>query len=135
LLIRQQETLRLGRRIVFLAAENPRGTPAFRDLAEDPPATEEQFRNLWKLYFLTLVANYIRRHREVTRSSSRHSEKLIKALVEEGLLMADLSLVARLKAVLNYIRRMPSLETSYTDPGTGVKLTGKITLAEPTSEE
>lgn len=135
LLVRQQETLRLGRRIVFLAAENPRGTPAFRDLAEDPPATEEQFRNLWKLYFLTLVANYIRRHREATKTSNPHSEKVIKALVEEGLLATDLSLVARLKAVLNYIRRMPSLETSYTDPGTGVKLSGKITLAEPTSEE
>ena len=135
LLVGQQETLRLGRRIVFLAAENPRGTPAFRDLAEDPPATEEQFRNLWKLYFLTLVANYIRRQREATKTTNPHFEKVIKALVEEGLLAADLLLVARLKAVLNYIRKMPSLETSYTDPGTGVKVGGKITLAEPTSEE
>ncbi len=59
LLIGQKETLRLGRRIVFVAAENPRGTPAFRDLAEDPPTSEEEFRNLWKLYFLRLLTDYV----------------------------------------------------------------------------
>lgn len=135
LLVGQKETLRLGRRIVFLAAENPRGTPAFRDLAEDPPATEEQFRNLWKLYFLTLLANYLRHHHESTRSSNIHSQKVIKVLVENELLTPNISLPARLKAVLNYIRRMPSLETSYSDPGSGLTVSGKIMLAEPTSEE
>src|SRR5438067_8434044 len=59
LLLSQRDVLRLGRRTVFIAAENPRGTPAFRDLASDPPATEEQFRGLWKLYFLTLLADYL----------------------------------------------------------------------------
>ena len=36
LLVAQKETLRLGRRVVILAAENPRGTPAFRDLTMGP---------------------------------------------------------------------------------------------------
>ncbi len=135
LLVGQKEEMRLGRRIVFLAAENPRGTPAFRDLAEDPPTSEEQFRDLWKLYFLALSANYIRRHHEVTKTTNTHTSEVIDALVKNGLLGANLTLVARLKAVLDYIRRMPSLETSVSDPGSGVKLTGKITLAEPTSDE
>ena len=46
------DTLRVKRRIVVIAAENPRGTPAFRDLVDDPPASEDEFRGLWKLYFL-----------------------------------------------------------------------------------
>ena len=32
LLVAKKEELRLGRRTIFLPAENPRGTPAFRDL-------------------------------------------------------------------------------------------------------
>jgi hypothetical protein len=136
LLVGQIETFRLGRRIVFVAAENPRGTPAFRDLADDPPTTEEEFRGLWKLYFLTLVANYLRHHLETTRTSNPHAAEVIKVLVDNELLAPDLLLIGRLKAVLDYLRhRIPSLETTYTDPHTGVKVTGKITLAEPSNEQ
>jgi hypothetical protein len=42
-------------RILLVPAENPRGAPAFRDLLLDPPATEREFVNLWKLYFATLL--------------------------------------------------------------------------------
>lgn len=136
LLVRQEETLRLGRRIVFMAAENPRGTPAFRDLASDPPTTEEQFRGLWKLYFLTLLTNYLRRHCESTKTKNQNAAQVISALVENGLLAPGLSLTGRLKAALDYVRnRMPSLETSYTDPATGFVLKGKITLSEPSTEQ
>ena len=136
LLVGQNETLRLGRRIVFIAAENPRGTPAFRDLAEDPPTTEEEFRGLWKLYFLTLVANYVRHHLETSRISNQHASEVISALVDNALLAPNLTLIGRLKAVLDYLRhRIPTLETSYTDPYTGVKVTGKVTLAEPSTEQ
>src|SRR5580693_3428525 len=37
------------RGIIVVAAENPRGTVAFRDLVANPPADEVEFRNLWKL--------------------------------------------------------------------------------------
>src|SRR6266581_206805 len=67
LLVAQKEKLRLGRRTLFIAAENPRGTPAFRDLTTTPPLSEEHFRSLWKLYFLSLAANYIRHYTETTR--------------------------------------------------------------------
>ena len=134
LLVSQKETLRLGRRILFLPAENPRGTPAFRDLSYDPPTTEEQFRGLWKLYFLTLLANYMRHHCESTKTKNQNAAQVISVLVENGLLATGLTLTGRLKTVLDYIRnRMPSLETSYTDPATGFVVKGKITLAEPST--
>ena len=35
-----------GSGILVKSGENPRGTPAFKDLVSDPPATEEEFRGL-----------------------------------------------------------------------------------------
>jgi hypothetical protein len=132
----QKETLRLGRRTVFIAGENPRGTPAFRDLAADPPTTEEQFRSLWKLYFLTLLANYLRHHLDTTHTSNAVAMEVIDVLVKNDLLAPNLSLIGRLNAALDYIRnRLPAFEASYTDPGTGAVMSGKITLNEPTTEQ
>src|ERR1700751_425167 len=48
------------RGIIIVAAENPRGAVAFRDLVANPPANEAEFRNLWKLFFLVLVAHTLR---------------------------------------------------------------------------
>ena len=62
LLVAQKQQLRVGRRTLFLAAENPRGAPAFRDLTTEPALSEEQLRDLWKLYFLCITADYLRHH-------------------------------------------------------------------------
>src|ERR1039458_4574243 len=46
----------LGNNGIFLfLAENPRGATAFTDLQTQPPASELEFVNLWKLYLLTLL--------------------------------------------------------------------------------
>jgi hypothetical protein len=44
------------RNILLVAAENPQGSPAFRDLTSEPPTSEREFISIWKLYFLTLIA-------------------------------------------------------------------------------
>ena len=36
--------------VLVTPGENPRGTPAFRALVTDPPASEREFIALWKLY-------------------------------------------------------------------------------------
>jgi hypothetical protein len=136
LLVSQKEALRLGRRTVFVAAENPRGTPAFRDLVPNPPASEEEFRGLWKLYFLALAADYLRHHLQVTKSGNTKAATVINALVENGLLAPNTSLLGRLKAILDYLRRYtPVFEGAVVEPNTGIKLTGKITLGPPSSEQ
>jgi hypothetical protein len=43
------------RRVLLIAAENPQGAPAFKDLEVDPPTTEREFVAIWKLYFLSLL--------------------------------------------------------------------------------
>ena len=35
--------------IILIPAENPKGSAAFKDLVTNPPASEEEFINLWKL--------------------------------------------------------------------------------------
>src|ERR1039457_1148193 len=48
-LLRQKENELMARHIILAPCENVRGTPVFEDLVSDPPASEEQFRGLWKL--------------------------------------------------------------------------------------
>lgn len=136
LLVAKRDELRLGRRTIFLAAENPRGTPAFRDLTTAPPLSEEHFRALWKLYFLSIAANYMRLHIESSRIVNTEASAVIDVLTANGLLVPNITLLTRLKAALEYLRKhLPAFEGAITEPATGITFTGKITLAEPTSEQ
>lgn len=136
LLVAQKEVLRLGRRTMFLAAENPRGAPAFRDHTATPPLSEEQFRSLWKLYFLTIASNYLRHHNTISRNNHRTADDVFRLLEANGLLAQNVNLKTRLKSALDYLRKyFPIIEGGVTDPTTGLKLTGKITLAEPSAEQ
>ena len=136
LLVAQKDQLRLGRRTIFLPAENPRGTPAFRDLATAPPISEEHFRGLWKIYFLSILANHIRHQLDTTQSTNTEAESVIQFLSMNGLLAPNINLLSRLKAAMEYLRKwVPTFEGGVTDPNSGVTLTGKITLSEPTPEQ
>lgn len=136
LLVDRREEFRLGRRTIFLAAENPRGTPAFRDLTTATPLSEEQFRGLWKLYFLSILANYIRHHINSSRSQIPDAQDVIEFLTQNGLLAPNATLLSRLKAAMEYLRKwLPAIEGGVTDPNTGLVITGKITLSEPTPEQ
>jgi ABC-type multidrug transport system fused ATPase/permease subunit len=47
----QDETNDLfDRGVLLVSGENPRGTPAFKDLVSEPPTTERDFISIWKLY-------------------------------------------------------------------------------------
>jgi hypothetical protein len=48
------------RNTILIPAENPRGTPVFKDLVADPPASELEFVSLWKLYMISLAADETR---------------------------------------------------------------------------
>ena len=50
------------RGILLVAAENPRGTTVFRDIMSDPPATEQEFIWLWKVYILAIVTQKFREY-------------------------------------------------------------------------
>ena len=136
LLVAQKEVFRLGRRTMFLAAENPRGAPAFRDLTTTPPMSEEHFRSLWKLYFLTIASNYLRHHTTEKKITNRTAAGVFKILEDNNLLAPNVNLKSRLRSALEYLRKyIPTIEGGVTDPTTGIRVDAKITLSEPTTEE
>ena len=124
--------------ILVKSGENPRGTPAFKDLTTDPPASPEEFRGLWKLYVLTLVGTVLKDY-EV---KSPAAAKVISYLETANLLPpSGGTLSSMIRRSLDYIRallRMESIEGGIkVDPNTGLMsgLTGKITLREPAGAE
>ncbi len=127
------------RGIIIVAAENPRGAVAFRDLVANPPADEAEFRNLWKLFFLVLVAHAVRDY----GVSSPHLRKVIEALEEARLLPKTVSLRSVLQTAFNYVRRIMradplALETTLNfNPINAMPagVTGRIRFMEPGSLE
>jgi hypothetical protein len=135
LLTSKKEEFRLGKRTIFLPAENPRGLPAFKDIGKITKGfhlSDDHFRSLWKLYFLSILANQIRHQLETTKSINKECSEVISILVSNELLQKNATLVTRLQAAWSYLRQiLPTVEGGMTDPGSGIKITGKITLSEP----
>ncbi len=127
----------LKSRIVVIPAENPRGVPIFKNLVTDPPASENEFRALWKMFFLSLVAEHLRQSRNATAAG----KQVVNAFEEARLLPRESSLAAKLKSALDYVRRYLRVESVEggikIDPATGqpVGITGKIMLRDPDSAE
>jgi len=119
--------------ILLVPAENPRGAPAFRDLLLDPPATEREFVNLWKLYFACLLHGLLAEYDIKGDATSQ----LEAALQREGLVRGTLSLAGVLSSVVNYVKkalRPQAVEGGIKlDPVTQLPIgfTGKIVFSEP----
>ena len=125
------------RRILLIPAENPRGTPAFKNLVVDPPASEPEFVALWKLYFALLV------HQRLADYDIQgiEADELKKALVNAGLVRQGRTLEAALRAVWDYVRRTfrpesveAQLVVATPDQSTAT-VSGRITFAEPSTAE
>jgi hypothetical protein len=136
LVVQKSEEL-LGRNILVVAAESPEGTPVFQSVATDPPTSEDEFEGLWKLYFLSLVAEVL----TGWGVSTEDATYVYDALAEANVLQQKATLSQRLQAVREYVRRWfapKAVETTINlDPDTGAVtgVTGKITLGEPTLDE
>ncbi|MCX5513733.1 hypothetical protein C3941_13685 [Kaistia algarum] len=132
-LIRDHDDDLFDKRVLVIAAENPQGAPAFKDLERDPPPTEREFAGIWKLYFVSLLGRVVADF-GIDNAASR---ELVSALKEHDLLPEKrTALGVVLKTVRRYVARMfrpSSIEGSATvDPSTGIPLvTGKIVFEEP----
>src|SRR5260370_36964907 len=120
--------------ISAIAAENPQGAPVFDDLKIDPPASEREFRGLWKLYFVCLVGSYF----QASGISNKPSKEGLEKLEEAELLAPEQNIKGMLYSVLRRVRRMAQAESIslgeiQMDPITGLPkwVIGKITLPEP----
>jgi len=123
------------RDIVMVSGENPRGATVFKDLVDDPPTSEREFINLWKLYFLSLIGGVLREY----AADSAPGREVVSALTEAHLLTPETGLKGLLRAVVEYVRRFPNtLEGELKlDPisGSPTGVGGKITFREPQLED
>jgi hypothetical protein len=122
--------------IILIPAENPRGTPAFRNLATNPPASEREFIGLWKLYFISLLQGVFEDY-ELKGVEVRQIES---SLASAGLIRGKRTLESILRSVMDYahqVFRPQSLELGVDfDPVTQMPkgFKGKISFSEPTAQ-
>ena len=133
LLLNQHQPELRKRGVLTLNGENPRGATVFKDLVADPPAAENEFVVLWKLYILVLICHRLRDEKVTTAPLV----KVYRQLEAVGLMEANLNLASLLRNVQTFARRLlkpTSIEGGLQiDPITLLPngLSGKITLAEP----
>jgi hypothetical protein len=133
-LLRQKQKELNQRSTILAIAENVRGTPVFEDLVADPPASEEQFRALWKLYFLSLIGTAFK----MGRLSGADTKTVIDTLEEAGLVFPEWSLRRMLRAALEYVRRIEAVSADVkVNKMTGApeSVGAKISIREPGTEE
>lgn len=134
-LLEARSTL-FDRNILVVAGENPRGAPVFSKLVDEPPSSEQEFRNLWKLYFLQLIGERIREY----AFSSTEARDLVRYLEQAELLPKAGGLAAFFRAAMDYVRHPPRIEslqgTLELDKVTALPsgLAGKVTFREPNAE-
>lgn len=113
------------RNIHIITGETIREAPVFRELNNQDAISEDDFLDIWKVYIITLVGNYLREN----LSDIGGADSIIKLLESEGLIPVT-GLKQALKTVRNWItKRKLSLSAQIDD----VKYS--ISLAETTLEE
>jgi len=90
---------------------NLAGEPLFRKLGNEGPLSELQYITIWKMYFLSLVGNWLLNSSQAKRSSSL--QKLDLLLTRLKLLSDDHSAASIFASVLVSVRRIrPKIEIS-----------------------
>ncbi|TFV78291.1 hypothetical protein E4P39_03435 [Blastococcus sp. CT_GayMR19] len=137
-MLMSRESEFFDRRVLLATAENPKGDTAFAEVEKEPPTTEAEFIGLWKIYFLSLIAQTLAEY-EVKNDPAA---KLLAKLQEADLLPpADAPRRQLVRIAMDFVksffRPVASVEASMTvDPASGVPVVvPKITFAEPSSEQ
>ncbi len=134
-LLQDKESELSSRNIILTSAEEPRGDTVFSDLVSDPPTTEIEFVNLWKLYLLSLVGKLLLEY----APDDSDSKVVISALDKADLITVSGGLRALLRSVSAYVRRFPeALQLGLDlDPVTQMPsgINGKIIFKDPTNAE
>lgn len=124
-----------NKNICVCSAENPRGTTVFSELKTNPPASEDEFIFLWKLYFLSLCIT------ETTKLfKSKQIDSIYNLLLEYKLVLENKDLKSLLLKIKRYITNMlhpESIGTNLSFNECSHNISGvefKVYFKEPTPE-
>jgi hypothetical protein len=125
------------RGILLATAENPKGDTAFKEVEAAPPTTEAEFIALWKIYFLSIVAQTLVAYKMNTVAARALLEHLTDANLLPPSAAQRRQLVRKAMDYVKYWFRPPaSVEATLTASPAGMPVfIPKITFAEPTAAE
>lgn len=108
----------------------------FRALVADPPASTTEFRNLWKLYILTLIAQRLR----TLRPADTSAKKVIRAIERAELIPRQATLRGILRSVVDYVGKVRNAEgieagVNVDAVGGGAQPVLRIMFREPSSAD
>ena len=109
LIVKSADALR-ARKIALVSAENPRGATVFHNLSSEPPASEREFIELWKIYIVCLCSKHI-----VEAGFSNPDAKLLLRKLADAGLVHQGGLAGILRAVRRFVAvrfaRLPKTTT------------------------
>ncbi|MFY0643658.1 MAG: hypothetical protein JXR19_04260 [Bacteroidia bacterium] len=118
---------------ILAFAENPRGTVAFKDLNTEPPTGLNEFKHIWKLYFIILITSKL--HDDFSYNDE-HIKKVISKLQDSNLMARRSSLTALVKMVRDFVRNAVIEPNVSLNEHSGMleNIGVKISLNEPSTE-
>lgn len=127
--LRNDENALFDENIIVALAENPTGNTAFSSLTTDPPTSEVEFVRLWKIYFLVVSVDALKRF----SIDDNNYKKVVAILTDCNLVPAQNRLSSFLKACFDFIKSFRNgKEVSTTaefDPVTGAYTGQKFSLS------
>ncbi|MDY0104969.1 MAG: hypothetical protein RBS07_18700 [Lentimicrobium sp.] len=90
------------RNIQIIAGVNPTGEPLFRRFSEEEKLTEGQYVTIWKLYFLSLIFNWVIKNHQ--KPASKNFYQLESLLSNIGLLSHDGSAGSVFPRLMGWVR-------------------------------
>lgn len=123
--------------IVLVPGENPTGATAFEPIQDDPPTSEAEFIQIWRVYFLVLLVEELERYDVVSPILREVRESLASVGLTKGV-KPKRTIIVRVREALGKLFNPKSLDAGMTvDGATGLitGFTGKLTFEEPTAEQ
>lgn len=123
----------LDKNVHLLLAENPKGASAFKDFNISPPKNEFEFKSIWKLYFIVLIAQKL--------SDENYTDSNLKIVTEKlqdsDLIQRRMSFTSIVRMVRDYIKKITIEPALGLDPNSGMpnKVAMKISLNEPSNKD
>jgi hypothetical protein len=125
------------RGIVLVAGENPTGATAFEPIQDDPPTSEAEFIQIWRLYFLVLLVEELERYDVRSAKLRTVRERLSSIGLTKGV-QPKRTIIVRVREALSRLFSVKTLEAGVNiDSTTGfvTGVTAKVTFDEPSAEQ
>jgi len=136
MLVSREDDL-FDRSVILVPGENPTGATAFEPIQVDPPTSEAEFIQIWRLYFLVLLVEELERYDVQTDGLRTVRAALASIGLTEGVKLKR-TIIVRVRDALQKIFNAESFEAGMSiDASTGAPtgFTAKVTFDEPSIEQ